>query len=736
MASSGMPDSSSAHQAETTSTSMADATMENEPAIVDSADVDEVPQILPKGIVANTSEIYDEVASYRIVPLERLQEYWRGSFRTTCTTARGWLTSAALVYTTTHRRLYDPTASRLENFWWHVWGSDRRNLSGKTLARLYENISNGPTFVPLRGPSNRYEGPMVSTPECGTSSVIFYLHIDTRIIKIPLLFRGMPAPFMPEQQGATNETGSDKDRVETLDKGKQVASEPPSELKPSTQTGTDEECLEQEETENAETETAVQPKKISSSSTRPPPSQSILKKPRPSLSGPGSRPTPRFALPSGAPSEGEPHRGAAASDDIGEGSAASEQSAPKERGSKSGGVKHDARKAKAKPVKKKFVASVSSSKRKAVVAKRTNSHSSTGSAGVAEASGARELIAAPRHSEEALIEDEPMSIIASPVGVPSRGANVLPRADGSAPNVARQAAPPAPPAPPKSTRAARKQPMPPQSLRPQLYTSSPTSVSTAASVRSVAGSASATAGRGQRPVPVQQRSRQPAAPGSLGSSGGSVILDMPFMATRNRQAASQALASPGGTSRRQFTLPTVPSERKMFAAGQGSALGGAIGLGSPPAPSTADAIPPRLSRSLSQDSYGRQHLGFASQRPGLPGIGSAVTAAPSMVAASGELIDTEGPDPFELYAQTGLDDTSDTDRPTAESSSYNEHSPVQRQFTPTRPSQTPRIPFARTRSQLNIILDREKERLGQGNFTTWQESRNRDHHGDDQRPGR
>lgn len=68
------------------------------------------------------------------------------------------------VYTYTSRRLNDPTAHRLENFWWHVLGSDRRNLSGRALAKIYEEISNGPTFVPLKGPVNRYEGPPVVLP--------------------------------------------------------------------------------------------------------------------------------------------------------------------------------------------------------------------------------------------------------------------------------------------------------------------------------------------------------------------------------------------------------------------------------------------------------------------------------------------------------------------------------------------------------------------------------------------
>lgn len=102
----------------------------------------EVPMILPKGIVVNTPNIYDEVAKCPRVPTDKAWEYWR-------------------VYTTTNKKLQDPTARRLENFWWHVMGSDRQHLSGHVLAKLYEDISLGPTFVPLRGPPNRWEGPDV-----------------------------------------------------------------------------------------------------------------------------------------------------------------------------------------------------------------------------------------------------------------------------------------------------------------------------------------------------------------------------------------------------------------------------------------------------------------------------------------------------------------------------------------------------------------------------------------------
>ncbi|KAJ4147724.1 hypothetical protein LMH87_002232 [Akanthomyces muscarius] len=98
------------------------------------------PMLLPKGILINSSTVYDEVAGYSTLPADKVRQFWH-------------------VYTTTNKKLKDPTARRLENFWWHVWGSDRSKLSGRVLARIFEDISLGPTIVPLRGPPNRWEGP-------------------------------------------------------------------------------------------------------------------------------------------------------------------------------------------------------------------------------------------------------------------------------------------------------------------------------------------------------------------------------------------------------------------------------------------------------------------------------------------------------------------------------------------------------------------------------------------------
>lgn len=132
--------------------------------------------LLPMGIFLNTTEVYEEIAGYSVVPPEKLRQYWKGMdvpFRQLAIQALA-LTHGFSVYTTTARRLRDPKARRLENFWWHVWGSNKRSLSGPRLARLFEDFSNSPTFVPLRYPTNRYEGPPVR------------VHNDCRV-DVPLL---------------------------------------------------------------------------------------------------------------------------------------------------------------------------------------------------------------------------------------------------------------------------------------------------------------------------------------------------------------------------------------------------------------------------------------------------------------------------------------------------------------------------------------------------------------------
>ncbi|KAM0307726.1 hypothetical protein HYE67_000595 [Fusarium culmorum] len=181
-----------------------------------------MPMILPKGIVTNSENIYKEVADFPIVPPDKVWKYWH-------------------VYTTTYKKLQDPTACRLENFWWHVWGSDRRFLKGSALAKLYEEISNGPTFVPLKGPPNRWEGP----------------DMHPLIKQILEAAEAQATPPLPQPQGSRSSRPTDS-ALRTL----------------------------------------------SSSASKPPPTHPILKKARgPSASGP--RPTARFVSPQESADEDE-----------------------------------------------------------------------------------------------------------------------------------------------------------------------------------------------------------------------------------------------------------------------------------------------------------------------------------------------------------------------------------------------------------------------------------------------
>jgi hypothetical protein len=47
-------------------------------AFVDTTVEMAMPMILPRGIVVNTDHIYDEVAGYTNVPLDKIYEFWHG----------------------------------------------------------------------------------------------------------------------------------------------------------------------------------------------------------------------------------------------------------------------------------------------------------------------------------------------------------------------------------------------------------------------------------------------------------------------------------------------------------------------------------------------------------------------------------------------------------------------------------------------------------------------------------
>ncbi len=119
--------------------------------------------MLPKGFVKSADEVYAEVAAHSAIPPSELCKYWKGAAVRLYSHDRPKLISA-VAYTVTKGTLGDPTAHRLGNFWWHVWGSDRKRLSGRTLAGLYREISTGSTVVPWEKFGQTIRGTSSSLP--------------------------------------------------------------------------------------------------------------------------------------------------------------------------------------------------------------------------------------------------------------------------------------------------------------------------------------------------------------------------------------------------------------------------------------------------------------------------------------------------------------------------------------------------------------------------------------------
>ncbi|EJT70759.1 hypothetical protein GGTG_11782 [Gaeumannomyces tritici R3-111a-1] len=72
----------------------------------------------------------------------------------------------------------DPDSRRAENFWWHVWGSNRRKLPPRTLARVLNEIRDSPTVVPppkltglLQGAEDERKGADGAAPAAGEEHI-------------------------------------------------------------------------------------------------------------------------------------------------------------------------------------------------------------------------------------------------------------------------------------------------------------------------------------------------------------------------------------------------------------------------------------------------------------------------------------------------------------------------------------------------------------------------------------
>lgn len=203
------------------------------------------------------------------------------------------------------------------------------------------------------------------------------------------------------------------------------------------------------------------------------------------------------------------------------------------------------------------------------------------------------------------------------------------------------------------------------------------------------------------PLSAKAAGKRPAIPRrltaekSLPKTNGSVS---PLLrAAVNDQAAKElALAQP------QY-MADLPSPATESSSPSKSSTMSDMTLPSVPETSQPVPAPPPMVRAQSHTGYER----FRSNISGAvhtPGLFTGATASTTNVAAQGTIIDQSGlgslPPVSPLYSAGDFNDTL-----TRRGSSVS-------LFTPTQPSASASVPLARTKSQLTLLLEREKERLG------------------------
>lgn len=103
----------------------------------------------------------------------------------------------------------------------------------------------------------------------------------------------------------------------------------------------------------------------------------------------------------------------------------------------------------------------------------------------------------------------------------------------------------------------------------------------------------------------------------------------------------------------------------------------------------------------------RTHVELSPSKTARPALAAEPTASTTNIAAQGTIID---------FDRTPLQPVMDT-VPEAEAVEMARHpsttSLLESKFAPTPPSKTPAVPLGRTKSQLTLLLEREKERLGE-----------------------
>lgn len=519
------------------------------------------------------------------------------------------------------KKLRDPTACRLENFWWHIWGSDRRNLSGETIARLWKDIASGPTFVPLMGPRKQYQGPSV-----GIQGDVFISGHWTNILgQIP----------HTQSMHESDQTGTTQSR----------------------EAGTSDEI-------GTSHPRPVPPQNLTPSSSRPPPPHPILKKPRgPSSSGP--RPTARFVdVPD---SEDENAQQSSSSQQSASGASQSDSSARNPAHGRSSPRARSPAKQDRKPAAtKKFVASTTASKRRPVLPRRQSSQSSTGS--ISSDRVSRDATSCSRE------QFNQQAIAASPQedSLPSRRGSLPTHVEE--PQSKEQSSDKRPnnePSPEKPTIIKTSpSPDPQGGKKASKRTPSPLSQGHNAQRGSPKKSGASSKARGKQPESTV---------GSAEILVASHSNPLGIYDSTAAHARVQTATSKGSPVRQPDTIRSTEAHKK-----------------------TRDANPkeaPSMVRSKSNTEAKR-----ASSGP----ISTASFKSPSVVGMSKFAVsggfDFETPRPR----------PSDEDLPplAADQPDIRKSSVLDSKFCPTQPSPTPAPPMGRSKSQLTLLLERDKARIG------------------------
>lgn len=162
---------------------------------------------------------------------------------------------------------------------------------------------------------------------------------------------------------------------------------------------------------------------------------------------------------------------------------------------------------------------------------------------------------------------------------------------------------------------------------------------------------------------------------------------------------SSSLAVPGATARENASLPRAQSflgdgvrpKPPRVHSEKPAALAGSLGIEPPPA----------MERSQSHNGYGR----YPESRSSTQGLFTGATASMTNVAAQGTIIDQAGSLPVSSVLGSSLNEPLFSPPPMASSL-------LESRLTPTQPGPSTSVPMGRTRSQLTLLLEREKARIG------------------------